>query len=114
MGRMTRGTTPRHHARRSQMALSGAIWLLGASVVLTALDPMTAAAQWGVTGSGSSRASAQTVPTAATPTASVSNQDVTVSWTATTLSGGTPASGYIVRRYNASLVQQTILANCNS
>src|SRR5688500_14404179 len=104
MGRLTRGSPPGGFARGSRMALHSAIWLLGASIVLTAIDPLSAHAQWDVSASGNSRAAAQTVPTAATPTASVSNQSVTVSWTATTLSGGTPASGYTVRRYDASLV----------
>ncbi len=71
-------------------------------------------AAFAATGSGAGQATAQTVAAAATPTASAVNQDVTVSWTATTMSGGTPVTGYIVRRYNGALVQQTILAGCAS
>src|SRR5688572_15087262 len=111
MGRLTRGSRPGGFARGTQVTLHGVIWVLGASIALTAIDPLSAQAQWDVSASGNARAAAQTVPTAATPTASVSNQSVTVSWTATTLSGGTPASGYTVRRYNPSLVSQTVLAN---
>ena len=112
MGR--KAHTGSNRALRSQMASHGAVWLVGASLALIALTPGTAAAAWSTNTAGGARAIAQTIPTAATPTASVTNQNVTVSWTATTLSGGTPASGYIVRRYNASLVAQTILANCTS
>lgn len=84
------------------------------ATAFVAPPPEFAAAGFAATGSGSGRALAQTVSTAATPTASATLQDVTVSWTATTLSGGTPVTGYIVRRYNGALVQQTILAGCAS
>lgn len=112
MGRTTRDIDMT--ASRSQMAIHGVIWLLCASIALVSLDPLTASAQWSLGAAGVGRAVAQTVPATATPTVSLSKQDVTVSWSATTLSGGTPVSGYVVRRYNASLVQQTILANCAS
>ena len=97
------------------MTLRRVIWLLGACGAFMVLTPLAAFASWAASATGSARASSQFVPAAATPTASVTGQQsVTVSWTATTLSGGTPASGYIVRRYDPSLVQQTILADCTS
>src|SRR5688572_10924287 len=104
MGRMTRGAAGSNTSGRSRVALFGATWLLAACAI-NLWQPAAAAAGWTGNGSGNARASAQTIPTAATPTASVTNQSVTVSWTATTLSGGTPATGYVVRRYNTSNVQ---------
>src|SRR3954454_7334462 len=114
MGRRTREPMDRQHAPRAQMTLRRVVWVLGACCALVLLTPVTAFATWAISAVGNGRVTAQAVPTASTPTASVSNQSVTVSWTATTLSGGTPASGYVVRRYNSSLVQQTILASCTS
>src|SRR3954454_11703895 len=102
------------HAPRHQMTLRRIVWVLGACCALVLLTPVTAFATWAVGATGNGRATAQAVPTAAIPTASATNQSVTVSWAATTLSGGTPVSGYVVRRYNASLVQQTILSSCTS
>src|SRR5688572_14873664 len=114
MGLPTRVLSSPRTALRSQMALHCAIWLLCASVVVVGLQPLSVAAGWDVAASGSGRALAQTIPTTATPTASAVNRDVTVSWTATALSGGTPAGGYVVRRYDAALVQQMTLASCTS
>ncbi len=85
-----------------------------AAAALVAFPPAFAAAGFAATGVGAGRALAQAVSAAATPTASATGQDVTVSWSATTLSGGTPVTGYIVRRYNGALAQQTILAGCAS
>src|SRR5436190_24066612 len=114
MGQPTREPMNRQHAPRSQVTLRRVVWLLGACCAFVLLTPVTAFATWAINAVGNGRATAQAVPTAATPAASVSNRSVTVSWTATTLSGGTPASGYVVRRYNSSLVQQTVLAGCTS
>jgi hypothetical protein len=50
----------------------------------------------------------------ATPAATVAGNAATVSWAASTLSTGTPVTGYIVRRYDAgNLALQTIGAACS-
>jgi hypothetical protein len=41
-----------------------------------------------------------------------SGREVTLSWPETTLSGGTPAGAYIVRRYDTSNIAQSILDAC--
>jgi hypothetical protein len=61
---------------------------------------------------GAAGSSSQTVPQAAAPTALVSGSTVTVSWSTTTLSGGPPAPGYIVRRYTSVGVPTSTLSNC--
>src|SRR5688572_10083778 len=104
MGRMTRGAAG-FESRGSLVAWTHATGLLVACAV-TFWQPAAAAAGWSGNASGSARARAQTIPTAATPTASVTNQSVSVSWSATTLAGGTSVTGYVVRRYNTSNVQQ--------
>ncbi|HWM22013.1 MAG TPA: hypothetical protein VNO51_20145, partial [Ilumatobacteraceae bacterium] len=43
----------------------------------------------------------------------VDGREVTLSWSATTLTGGTPAESYIVRRYDTSNVAQPVLAGCD-
>jgi hypothetical protein len=73
--------------------------------------PSAATAGWKGAGSGSAYARAKTMPGGNTPTASVSNRSVTVSWTAP--SGGAPATGYIVKRFDGSGSPQTIGANCS-
>jgi hypothetical protein len=85
-----------------------------ALVAVTAVAPGAAWAGWSSSGSGSAWAKAQVMPTGNTPTVGVSNRDVTVSWTANTLSGGAAVSGYSVKRYDASTnTLQTIGAGCS-
>jgi hypothetical protein len=62
---------------------------------------------------GPSRGTAQTIPQAATPTAVMTGANVTVSWTPTTLSGGTPAEGYTVRRNTTGGALQVIGTGCS-
>jgi hypothetical protein len=62
---------------------------------------------------GSSVGRSQTVPRPGAPFAVVAGRDVTVSWSPITLSGGTPASGYVVRRYDVGGVVQTTGTDCN-
>lgn len=63
---------------------------------------------------GNGLSAAATVPQGATPTASSTVQNVTVSWAARTLSSGTAVSGYVVKRYDATtLTVQTTLAGCS-
>ncbi len=71
----------------------------------------TAWASWVVPGSGAGYGKAETLGAGSTPTASVSNRTVTVSWAAP--SGGAPPSGYIVKRYDTSNNLQTIGSACS-
>jgi hypothetical protein len=43
----------------------------------------------------------------------VGGREVTLSWSATTLTGGTPAESYTVRRYDTSNIAQAVLAGCD-
>jgi hypothetical protein len=70
----------------------------------------TAWAGWIVPGSGTSYGKALALGAGNTPTASVSNRTVTVSWTAP--SGGAPPAGYLVKRYDTSNNLQTIGSAC--
>jgi hypothetical protein len=90
------------------MGLRRTIWI---TCLLALVLPVHAVASWHASGDGNARAGAKSLPAGNTPTASVSNRDVTVSWTAP--SGGAPVTGYIVKRYNDSGTQQTIGANCS-
>jgi hypothetical protein len=51
------------------------------------------------------------MPSGGTPTASVSNRSVTVSWPQRTI-GGSPVEGYVVRRYDGAGNAQMIGASC--
>lgn len=73
----------------------------------------TATAAWHPGGSGSSASRAKTMPAGNQPTASVSNRDVTVSWTQSTFAGGTAVSGYNVKRYDANGNLQSIGSGCS-
>jgi hypothetical protein len=87
---------------------------VAASVVLTVLAG-TAWAYWSVgsvAGSGGA-AGATTVNPGATPNASATGANVSVSWTATTLANGVPVTGYVVKRYDdATSAAQTVMAGC--
>jgi hypothetical protein len=83
-------------------------WSVAAALLLL---PAVAMGSWHPGGSGNGFSAAQSIGAGNTPTATVSNRDVTVSWTAT--SGSVPVSGYIVKRYNTGGTQQTIGADCS-
>lgn len=88
--------------------------LLGAApaVALVALlTASSAAAAWNADGSGRGYSKASSLPAVAAPTASSSGRNVTVSWTAP--GGPTPVSGYVVKRYDSSNVEETVLAGCS-
>lgn len=69
-------------------------------------------AAFAVVGVGSSPSAAQSVPQAAAPLTSATGGAVTVSWSATTLSGGTVAPTYSVRRYDLGGVLLATLTDC--
>jgi hypothetical protein len=74
-------------------------------------------ASWSTNVSGSGAVSAATlVGGGAAPSAVVSGtvtKSVTLTWTARTLSSGGAVAGYVIRRYNASGVAQTVGASCS-
>lgn len=93
---------------RRVLALSAVLALTG-----LALTPAIAQAGWASSGTGTATAKAEVMPTGQTPTVSVSNRDVTVAWGASTLPGGAPVGGYVVKRYDAGTnALQTIGASC--
>ncbi len=72
-----------------------------------------AAAAWVASGTGFAYSEANTAPAGNVPTASVSDQNVTVSWSASSFPGGGAVSGYVVTRYNPSDQAQTVLSSCS-
>lgn len=91
--------------------------LLGSAALLATLLPGGQAlrdglATWSAAPVGSARASAQVVPAGSVPSTTVSGRDVSVSWAPTVLSGGTPASGYVVARYDANGIAVAVGAGC--
>ena len=72
----------------------------------------TAWAAWSADGTGSGEVRSQSVPQGNTPAASLSVRDVTVSWAAVTLSGGTPAAGYRLARYPSTGTTAQSLTSC--
>lgn len=84
------------------------IWLAAA---LALLLPAIALGAWQASGNGKGYSKARSLSAGETPTATVSNRSVTVSWSAP--SGGAPPSGYQVKRYNNGGAEQTIAANCS-
>jgi hypothetical protein len=88
--------------------------LVAISVAVAALTMVASAtAAWQSPGSGSGYSGTKTMPTGSTPSASVSNRKVTVSWSASTLPGGGAVDGYTIKRYNAGGALQAIGANCS-
>lgn len=89
-----------------------------ATLFLALVLVLVAAGAWGfwTTGSvagGAGRSVAATVNAGATPSATVSGQAVTLTWSASTLSTGQAVAGYLVSRYDAgTLTPQTVLAGC--
>jgi hypothetical protein len=86
--------------------------LLGMAPVL--LLPAQALAAWTSAGAGSARAASASMPAGPTPTVSVQGRNVTVSWTAKTLSSGAAVTGYSVRRVASDGSTAAIGAGCNT
>src|SRR5881397_3062029 len=83
---------------------------LAAAIVFVVLSGAAGAA-WVLTSSGNGDSKALSMPSGATPTLSTSTNNVTVSWTASTV-GGAAVDGYTVKRYDTSNVLQSIGASC--
>jgi hypothetical protein len=74
----------------------------------------SAYAYWTLTATGQGAATAATVGAGAKPTVSAVSKAVTVSWSASTLSGGVAVSGYLVKRYAVGgETVQVALAGCS-
>ena len=86
--------------------------LIGMAIAAAA-QPAAATAAWTHSGIGAPTAKALSMPTGNTPTASVSNRSVTVSWSASTMPGGGAVSGYLVKRYDTNGNAQTIGSGCS-
>lgn len=89
---------------------------LGIAAVVVAAVAGTAAtpahSSWdSAPSTGTAVARAVTLPVGPTPAVGVSGRNVTVSWTAVTVSGQ-PVSGYVVRRYDGSGQAQTVGSGC--
>jgi hypothetical protein len=85
------------------------------AVVVAALAPAAGAvhAVYSANATGPASSASQSVPASAAPTAVVAGVDVTVSWQATTMSGGTPVGSYTVRRYDTAGDAQPVGADCD-
>lgn len=108
-------TPQRLRARLATRNLLATLATAGTVIVSLALSPASGAdAAWGTQGAGGAGGAASVMPTGATPTASVISNQVTVSWSPSTLSNGSDVAGYIVKRYNASTgAPATVGAGCN-
>lgn len=99
------------HRRRRPLARAVTALVVGI-VALGASLPHPATAAWTTGGGGASAVVAQSIPTAATPTAVVTGRNAAVSWAATTLTGGTPVDGYALTRVDASTGVAQALTSC--
>ena len=91
-------------------------WRQGLAVIAVAGAMCVASpalAAWSTGGSGAATAGSPTMPTGATPTATVDGSQVTVSWPAAMFPNGTPVAGYVVNRFSATGVLQTIGSGCS-
>ena len=96
------------------MRMKAVVVALLATTAFVASPARPADAAFTAAAGGTARAITQSVSPVAAPVAVALNQDVTVTWSAATLSSGTPVTGYVVRRYNSSNVLQAITSNCIS
>ncbi|MEA2389019.1 MAG: hypothetical protein QOG41_1792 [Thermoleophilaceae bacterium] len=84
------------------------------AIAIAAVTPVTAAnATWSGAGAGSHYVKAVSMPVGSMPTASVSNRSVTVSWTGSTMPGGSAIASYVVKRYDTIGNVQTIGSGCS-
>jgi hypothetical protein len=86
---------------------------LFAALIAVAALPVPALAGWQVGGTGKAYSKATSIVAGNAPTASVSGRNVTVNWSASSVSGGPTAASYAIKRYNGSGQQQTIGSGCS-
>ncbi len=96
------------------MSAKAVVVALLAATAFVASPAPSASALFSAAAAGSSQSVAQSVPQADAPVAVAVARDVTVSWSATTLSSGTAVTGYVVRRYTPANVLQTVLDDCTT
>ena len=83
------------------------------SVAIAALAVVqVAVAAWSISSSGNGYVKALSMPTGSAPAKSVSNPNITVSWSAVTV-GGSAVDSYTVRRYSEAGALQSITAGCS-
>ena len=78
---------------------------------LTCVGPV-ALAGWNKSGDGNGRSGAISMPAGSTPTAAVSNRNVQVAWSASSMPGGIPVDGYKVFRYNTGGAAFPVTGGC--
>ena len=86
--------------------------ILAALIAIAAL-PVPALASWQAGGTGNAYSKATSIVAGNVPTASVSGRNVTVNWSASSVSGGPTAASYTIKRYNGSGQQQTVGSGCS-
>ena len=101
-----------HTFRRIPRSAGTLVFAILAVTTLTMGLTGTAWAAWPASGPGHGSAKAKSMPTGATPTTSLAGSNVTVSWAASSFSGGGAVNGYVVKRYNSSDQEQVVLAGC--
>jgi hypothetical protein len=94
------------------MSARTAVVAVLAAAAFVVLPTHQVLAAFSASGGGTGLTISASIPSSAAPTAVVVGRDVTVSWPTTTLSSGTPAAAYTVRRYDTSNVAQTVLTAC--
>ncbi len=114
----------RHVAPRTsqcRVAVTGAahvgivvsVGLLVGVVVFVSGGVLRAAAGYGSFATGVGSAASQNIPVPSAPVAVAVGSNVTVSWTAITLSGGVPPSGYVVERLDSFGAAVATLPTCD-
>jgi hypothetical protein len=84
------------------------------AIALAAVAPATAAnAAWTGSGTGAHYVKAVSMPAGKTPTASVSNRNVTVSWATSNMPDASAVANYLVKRYDTGGNVQTIGSACS-
>jgi hypothetical protein len=94
------------------MLRRAAVVILLTAAAFVASPAEFAEAAFSANAAGLGLATSQSIPVSAAPVAAASGREVTLSWSATTLSGGTPAAAYTVRRFDMSSAAQTVLDAC--
>jgi hypothetical protein len=88
--------------------------VLGCLPAVLLAAPSVAGANWSSPGAGASYAQALSLDAPGTPAVARTGggTDIRISWSTVTI-GGSSASSYVIRRYDAANVQQTIGAACS-
>jgi len=85
---------------------------LGATTALLLASGVLAYAFFTAPVSGNALATAATVGAGGQPSAVASGTSVTLNWPQKTLSNGAPVAGYVIKRYDANGVAQSVNAGC--